>query len=281
LAANPWLDALPRVSVAPARPSRYENVRREPRPECMSTVEAIAGALRVLEPELRGLDPMLETLEIMVKQQQRLALELRAPRYRRRSRRRARPVPRVLVDEPERILVAQCETFVAGGGNGTRRHEVIQIVAERLAGSGRSACFLRPEGELPRPDHLGHIGVSRGQLDTGVAREAAARWLRDSLGPDGVLAAWNQRVLDLLQPLADASSTVMLKAAYCNLRRGPSGALERVVERERLEVPVGGHATRADERLSQAVAVARLLRRLTLDADARWPGQLGAEGVIA
>lgn len=47
----PWLASLPRVSLEPAAPSEY-GIRRQPRRECLSTVECVVQTLAVLEPEL-------------------------------------------------------------------------------------------------------------------------------------------------------------------------------------------------------------------------------------
>ena len=47
---NPWLLKLRRVVLAPARPARYRRLRREPRPEALSTLEAASLALARLDP---------------------------------------------------------------------------------------------------------------------------------------------------------------------------------------------------------------------------------------
>jgi DTW domain-containing protein YfiP len=64
---NPELAALPRVCFTPERPSEYR-VRRQPRPECVSTVEAIHAVLKVLEPELNA-EPLLELFRWRVAKQ--------------------------------------------------------------------------------------------------------------------------------------------------------------------------------------------------------------------
>lgn len=49
---NAWLLKLRRIVIRPLRPSRYGNLRREPRSEALSTIESTAQALRGLgEPE--------------------------------------------------------------------------------------------------------------------------------------------------------------------------------------------------------------------------------------
>ena len=46
---NPWLLKLNRLILAPQQPSLYKELRREPRRECLSTIEAIGEALSGLE----------------------------------------------------------------------------------------------------------------------------------------------------------------------------------------------------------------------------------------
>ena len=55
---NPWLRTLPHVRLTPATKSRYM-VRREPKEHCLSTLEAAVEALRILEPDTRGLAELL------------------------------------------------------------------------------------------------------------------------------------------------------------------------------------------------------------------------------
>jgi DTW domain-containing protein YfiP len=67
--AHAWLHALPHVRLTPSAPSGYRRVRREPRPQYIGTVEAIVHALRILEPETRGLDGLLHCFAAMVDRQ--------------------------------------------------------------------------------------------------------------------------------------------------------------------------------------------------------------------
>lgn len=51
---NPWLLKLKRMSLRPAHASLYNQIRKEPRKECLSTIEAVAMTLEVLQekPEI-------------------------------------------------------------------------------------------------------------------------------------------------------------------------------------------------------------------------------------
>lgn len=52
---NPWLLKTRRIQLVPKQRSRYGNIRKEPRPECVSTAEAAAETLTFM-----GMDPAVE-----------------------------------------------------------------------------------------------------------------------------------------------------------------------------------------------------------------------------
>lgn len=60
LRANPAIAALPRISVTPADAGAYGDLRREPAPDHLSTIEAIALALGALERDPPRFAPMCE-----------------------------------------------------------------------------------------------------------------------------------------------------------------------------------------------------------------------------
>ncbi|KAI5077292.1 hypothetical protein GOP47_0007116 [Adiantum capillus-veneris] len=69
---NPWLHNLPHYKLSLPSPSLYEGVRKQPKPGCLSTLESIVYALKVLEPENEeGLDGLLEVFDSMVEDQRR------------------------------------------------------------------------------------------------------------------------------------------------------------------------------------------------------------------
>jgi len=77
-----WLQALPMVSLAPARPGRYR-IRRAPRPAVqLSTIEAIVAALQTIEPDTPGLAGLLEAFDGMIDRQLELKQQRHGPRPR-------------------------------------------------------------------------------------------------------------------------------------------------------------------------------------------------------
>jgi hypothetical protein len=64
---NPWLLKLHRIVLDPPRPARLGRLRREPRREALSTIEAAALALRHLEPGPEAADALIAALDLMIK----------------------------------------------------------------------------------------------------------------------------------------------------------------------------------------------------------------------
>src|SRR5204863_4222267 len=80
---NPILRALPRYAFATPEPSQYR-IRREPRAEYVSTIEALMYVLGVLEGQPERFRALLEPLRTMVDNQ--LACQAAAPAHARRKR---------------------------------------------------------------------------------------------------------------------------------------------------------------------------------------------------
>jgi DTW domain-containing protein YfiP len=65
---DPTLSALPKLGFRPARPSEYR-IRREPRRDYVSTIEALVHVLGVLEADPGRFEPMLAPFRYMVRLQ--------------------------------------------------------------------------------------------------------------------------------------------------------------------------------------------------------------------
>jgi DTW domain-containing protein YfiP len=63
---NPWLLKLHRIVLDPPRPARLGRLRREPRRDALSTIEAAALALRHLEAGPEAADALIGALERMM-----------------------------------------------------------------------------------------------------------------------------------------------------------------------------------------------------------------------
>ena len=72
--ANSWLHTLPHLAIDPAAPSRY-SVRKQPKSDCLSTIEALVHALQIIEPDTQGFEQLLAVFESMVDDQIRFERE--------------------------------------------------------------------------------------------------------------------------------------------------------------------------------------------------------------
>jgi hypothetical protein len=83
LLANPFLAELPRMAVTPDGPSGYGELRREPGPGTLPTIEAVALALGALEGDPARFEPMRRAFRRAVEQQLEVARgPRRSPRHR-------------------------------------------------------------------------------------------------------------------------------------------------------------------------------------------------------
>jgi hypothetical protein len=256
---NGWLRALPHVRLQPAQPSRYR-IRREPRADYVSTLEAIVEALRVLEPEHARLDELLAAFDRMIDRQ--IAHAAVVERFGRRKETRQRPSRALspLLADP-RLAVVYAESALPGGDpQATRR--IVHWVAARLDGAGDVfEALVQPGDPAPVDHHLGHMGLSLADLAGGEAHAAAAARFAAWLGADAPVAAWTGTTLDWGEAmLPRGTATTSLKTNYCNCVNHSAGLLEEALQAQDLQpvaVPVRG---RANARLGNAIAIARWLR---------------------
>lgn len=263
---NPWLQSLRHVKLRPSAPSNYR-IRREPKPEYISTIEAIVAALRIVEPENDRLGELLAAFDRMIDQQIAHRSTRRVSRYRS-----ARPRERKAIAAPfsdPRLVVCYAETapVAADAAPGARR-ELLHWVAGRVDGDETFEAILRPLGPQPTDEHLRHMGITREELEQGESIDEVRRRFA-AFAPAGTpFSSWTPTALAWGQPvLPDDYEHAMLKASYCNHTQRSSGLLEQVVQREGLTPPEPVCRGRAGRRLAHSLAVARWLRTLRAPAD--------------
>jgi len=198
---NPCLQALPRYAFATPEPSQYR-IRKEPRAEYVSTIEALMHVLGVLERDPARFRALLDPLNAMVDAQ--LAAQASAPR--RTSYRKPKPPGASKRRLPEEFVrrYADIVCFVAEANawpyvDGTKEHadEVVHIAAERIATGERFDMIARPtDGLAPATTfHLGlpaevfADGVPVGELAAAYARFARPTDLVCSWGTHGMTTA--------------------------------------------------------------------------------------------
>lgn len=260
---NGWLQSLRHVRLDPSAPSRYR-IRKEPRPDYVSTLEAIVEALRLLEPDTPNLDTLLLAFDRMIDRQ--IEHASRVQRFGRFKVERQRPSRALshLLDDP-RLVVTYAESALPGGDQ-TCARELVQWVAARLDGSTFEALIA--PSVPPLGHHLEHMQL--GTDDFAAAEPLAAAidrfhaWL-----PEGApVTSWTPTTIDWGGAMLPAGTErTSLKTNYCNVRNRRAGFLEDVMRHEGLSPVANGCRGRARERLGNALAAARWLREQRAPGD--------------
>lgn len=263
----PELRTLPRYKLAPTAPSRY-GFRREPRAECISTVEATIAALRGLEPELDGLDALMDAFLAMVNRQLSRAKRGFGRRLRLRPKRTFKNIPRALVGDLKNIVVTYGESAPHDPTNPTALRPPVHWVAERLGTDERFSCLIEPpcpvDGTL-----LSHWQLTRGDFVNAVTLTAARAAWTAFLQPTDVLTAFNKGVAQLAEQLGgDATSCLVLKSVDFGTEHRYA-TLDQWLAVEEIVVGPRQLPGRAGTRLANLAAFVRHLHALSNEAVCR------------
>ncbi len=224
LKLNPEIAGLPRVAFHPGKPSAYV-IRREPADFCVSTIEALAEVLTVLEPDGGPFARLLDPFHAMVERQLWFQTEVRASRH--SFTRSARTSPR---DKLAARLAASWSRLVCvhGEANAWPRHhpereepETVHWVAHRPASNETFEAVMAPRQALAQatPDH---VELSPERLRAGVTlRQWHDAWTGFTR-PDDVLVMWGTYYRDLA-----AADGLPLTVPSVNLRDEVSRLLRR------------------------------------------------------
>jgi DTW domain-containing protein YfiP len=260
---NPRVAALPRYAIAPAAPSEYR-IRREPSAECLSTIEALAAALGVLERDPAGYRAMLAPFRAMVDVQLAHAARGNAPRDRARlARRRGRAwAPPPALRDPTRVVVVAVEANAwPAERKAEHEDEVVQWLAARGDASASADVVVRPSGALaPRVD--AHTELEEDVLLGGAPRERLAAAVRDFLREGDALATWGGYAVRLLDAagLRGGHEAFDLRRVAADFLRGSPGSIEACLRELGLAPSPLGRG-RGGRRLGQMLAVYREVAR--------------------
>lgn len=278
----PALQALPKFGFNPEQPSQYR-IRKEPSLECVSTIEAIVHALRLLEPDTQRLETMLTAFSGMIDLQIDTAKShVRKPRFPRRRRSRDHGLPSYLTEDFDRLVIIYGEASFTGDDSETmssnkfrkQPKELIHWVARRLRDNQHFDSMIRPTA-LPNERRLCPTGLTGDDLKQGASlKQARAMWA-DFTQPDDLLVSWNKSTLDMMRPLGSTHAVDYLKGTYKNFARrrdrecAIDGSIDLVIERESLSV--GPHIAkgRAGLRLAQLEALVRFIHENTESSEQR------------
>jgi DTW domain-containing protein len=278
----PWLHDMPHYKFTPNAPSRYR-IRREPREDYVSTLEATLEALALIEPDLGPVDDLLRAFDAMIDRQIEHAKHKTEQRVRTRRRVPAyRGLPRGIIEDYSRLVLIYAEgcsrsflnsapeTLTGGsarfGLHDARREEseLLYFGAYRIATGEHFEVLLAPSSGVWNERHLAHLGLTKKERERLSPEPDFAgfieRW-RQFTRPEDVFAAWNQSALRWLDPPTEKRQHVLLKAAYGRLERC-GGALEDIAAAEGFEALPLDFAGRARQRLGNALGLLHFLRRL-------------------
>jgi DTW domain-containing protein YfiP len=257
---NPVLQALPRYAFTAPEPSRYE-IRREPREEYVSTIEALMHVLGMLEQDPERFRGLLDPLHAMVRTQ--VAFRGRSPRHQRRRTGAARPreLPQELTTRFADLVcvVGEANAWPYRAGAARPPDELVHLVACRLASGESFDMVVAPEIGLA-PGTVRHVELSEDRLRRGATRAellgAFARFSR----PTDVFLAWGYFGTNLLGACGAVlpRDLVDVRRAAKRLSKARIGSLEGYCEAiAPRPAPALGEG-RAGRRLSSLVQVVRL-----------------------
>lgn len=269
---SPVLRSLPRYAFRPDAPSDYR-IRREPRDDYVSTIEALVHVLGVLERDRERFLPMLAPFRAMVDAQIEFARRRVGPR-RALLRKRVRTA-RDDAALPELLRAREADLVCVIGESSawpydaaersTLPDELIQWTACRPATGETFDSIVAPLRPLA-PKAPFHTEIDEATITSGISRgELMDRWAR-FLRPSDVLCTWGHYAASLFDAAGGElpASRVDLRVAARTHSRARVGTMEDY--RKRLGLPAAEPLARgrAGRRLADLCAIA-----LTLSAGAR------------
>ncbi|MBK7951957.1 MAG: DTW domain-containing protein [Deltaproteobacteria bacterium] len=261
---NPALQALPRVAFTPDAPSEYR-IRREPREDYVSTIEALVHALGLLE----GGDParfqaLMAPFRAMVDLQVRYAAGDAEPRWRRR-RQTLEPagsrLPRALL-EPRLLCVvgeANAWPYDRALAAPPHPHELVQCLAAGLDGERVFERLIAPRLPLSRSP-MEHALLDEAELMRGDSLVQARSVWASFVRPEDVLCVWGHHALGLMQrdAMVLPERRIDVREVARDHLKSRAGTPEQLVERLGLAwQPIG--RGRGGRRLGMLVAICRWL----------------------
>ena len=265
---NPRIAALPRYAFVPAAPSEYR-IRREPKDTYVSTIEALAHVLGVLEKDpLRFealLHPFRAMIDAQIDHQQRLH-GARARRAQKPIRKPWRPhLPAILRDRPGDLVLVlgEANAWPVRAETQTPAHpdELVQWIACRVTTGEVFERVIAPTQPLG-PNTLEHTRLPAPLLEGGCSVTALLQAWSQFLRPSDIVCWWGHHAKALFTSAGGALPPEELDLRHIarSFTRGKLGTLEELATRwtgSPVTTTLG--AGRAGTRLAQLAAVTRYL----------------------
>jgi len=196
LKLNPFLEDLPQVAFTPGHESQYR-IRRQPAAFCVSTIEALAEVLPLLEPDGGSFERLLDPFHAMVARQEHFATEIASSRHRRREGPRPAP-PSAATSDIGADLARTWDRLVCVYGEanawpkrapGRPEPEIVHWLAHRPATGETYETIVSPRQPLA-PATPARIGIAAETLQAGASvaswQESWAAFCR----PDDIIVTW-------------------------------------------------------------------------------------------
>lgn len=264
LRKNPGLWSMPRYGFQPERPSEYR-IRREPREDYVSTIEAMALALGALERAPARFDELLVPFRAMVDMQLAYVAKSTGPRRRKQRRMPGDSRSRfpAQITSPNLLCVAGESNAWAHDrelGRPPYPHELIHWVAYRPYDNSRFEAVLAPRQPLSRSPMV-HSRLPEQAVHSGLLLPEFLAAFRAFVRDDDVLCSWGGYGVKLAEEagLTLPERRIDIRKVVGDVGRVRPGTLEGTVKTRNLSHEALGLG-RAGERLGMLASITRALR---------------------
>ena len=226
---NPCLQGLPRYAFATPEPSQYR-IRKEPRAEYVSTIEALMHVLGVLEGDPARFRALLDPLNAMVDAQ--LAAQANAPRrtsYRVPKPPSKRRLPEAFVQRYRDVvcIVGEANAWPYEAGEKLHPDELVHLVAHRLATGETFDAIARPSHGLA-PSTTYHLRLPAERIVAGMSRDELVAAYRAFARPTDLVCGWGTHGMNLFADVLPPDR-IDMRAAAQRLLHKKFGNLDELV----------------------------------------------------
>lgn len=187
---SPILRALPRYAFTTPEPTHYR-IRREPRPEYCSTIEALMHVLGVLEEDPARFRALLDPMHAMIDAQLEAYARSRGRAVRRVQKKRPprRPLSNEMLARWDDLVVLVADgNGWSYGGVDRGPDELVHVVLHRVATGETWARVIAPSVLSPTAPR--HVQLSEEVLRGGGDRVAVMAELSSTLAPTDIVCTW-------------------------------------------------------------------------------------------
>lgn len=227
---NPVLQTLPRVAFTAPEPSQYR-IRKEPRADYVSTIEALMHVLGALEGKPDAFRALLDPFRAMVDAQ--IAAQAARPsprsRYKRGGPPRSPTLPAALTTRYADLVFAVAEANAWPYNSGRNEpDELVHWVAYRPSTGETFEHFAAPEGELS-PSTTFHTRIPEERLRAAGSRADLLAAFAAFSRPTDIVATWGTYARNLyLESGGQLGEGIDLRSVAQRLTNKKPGPLEEV-----------------------------------------------------